>query len=142
MSISNKVILIGRLTRDVEVRSTNSGKNVASFTVAVNRPYNKEHEHPEADFFNCVAWEQRADFIAKWFSKGDEIRVCGRLQNREWEKEGVKQRATEVVVEEVEFGQKRKDASGDVAPQQAQKSAPAPKPTQQSVEEMDDELPF
>lgn len=141
MSIANKVILIGRLTKDPELRKTQSDKSVLSFTVAVNRPYNKENDHPEADFFNCTAWEQRADFISKWFHKGDEIRLCGRLQNREYERDdGQKVRLTEVVVEEAEFGQKKRDASDGERQQEPRKPAPAPK--QQPVEDEPDELPF
>lgn len=141
MSIANKVILIGRLTKDPELRKTQSDKSVLSFTVAVNRPYNKENDHPEADFFNCTAWEQRADFISKWFHKGDEIRLCGRLQNREYERDdGQKVRLTEVVVEEAEFGQKKRDASDGERQQEPRKATSAPK--QQPVENMEDELPF
>lgn len=146
--ISNHAVLIGRLTRDVEVRKTQSDKSVASFTVAVNKPYNKEHDHPEADFFGCVAWEGRADFISKYFKKGDKIAVAGRLQTREWEKDGAKQRVVELLVEDVEFVEKRADAAAPKsdAPTQ-QKSAPAQRKTapaapQIPVEEMDDELPF
>lgn len=138
MSVSNKVILIGRLTKDIEVRNTESGKSVASFSIAVNRPYNKEHDHPEADFFNCVAWEQRAEFIAKWFAKGDEIRIAGRLQTRKWEKDGEKRSVTEIVVEEVEFGQKKRDGQNLERPMQA-----STKPTQKStVDDESDDLPF
>lgn len=141
MSIANKVILIGRLTKDPELRKTQSDKSVLSFTVAVNRPYNKENDHPEADFFNCTAWEQRADFISKWFHKGDEIRLCGRLQNREYERDdGQKVRLTEVIVEEAEFGQKKRDASDGERQQETRKPASAPK--SQPVEDEPDELPF
>jgi single-strand DNA-binding protein len=142
--ISNHAVLIGRLTRDVEVRKTQSDKSVASFTIAVNKPYNKEHDHPEADFFGCVAWEGRADFISKYFKKGDKIAVAGRLQTREWEKDGAKQRVVELLVEDVEFVEKR----GDSAPK-AESSAPAKatakpvaKTRAQEIEEMEDALPF
>lgn len=141
--ISNHAVLIGRLTRDVEVRKTQSDKSVASFTVAVNKPYNKEHDHPEADFFGCVAWEGRADFIAKYFKKGDKIAVAGRLQTREWEKDGAKQRVVELLVEDAEFVEKRGDSAPKAesyAPAKAAAKSAAPK--KQSVEEMDDELPF
>lgn len=141
MSIANKVILIGRLTKDPELRKTQSDKSVLSFTVAVNRPYNKENDHPEADFFNCTAWEQRADFISKWFHKGDEIRLCGRLQNREYERDdGQKVRLTEVVVEEAEFGQKKRDASDGERQQETRKQVV--KTRAQEIDEMEDSLPF
>lgn len=148
--ISNHATFIGRLTRDVELKKTASGKSVASFTVAVTKPYNKEHDHPEADFFSCVAWEAKAEFIEKYFHKGDKIAVAGRLQTREWEKDdGTKQRVVELVVEDSEFVEKRADVSApkSEAPAQ-QKSAPAQRKTAPAapppppVEEMDDELPF
>ncbi len=142
--ISNHAVLIGRLTRDVEVRKTQSDKSVASFTVAVNKPYNKEHDHPEADFFGCVAWEGRADFIAKYFKKGDKIAVAGRLQTREWEKDGVKQRVVELLVEDVEFVEKRSDSvpkTESATPAKAS-AKPVAKTRAQEIEEMDDALPF
>jgi len=139
--ISNHVTLIGRLTRDVELRSTTTGKNVASFTVAVNKPYNKEHEHPEADFFRCTAWEKTGEFVSKYFSKGDKIAVAGRLANREYDdKEGKKQQTTEVVVEEVEFVEKKNTVAAE-----KQEGKPAKKeerPKQTSKEDLSDELPF
>lgn len=143
--ISNHTTFIGRLTRDVEVRKTASEKSVASFTVAVNKPYNKEHDHPEADFFNCVAWEAKADFISKYFHKGDKIAVAGRLQTREYEdKEKKKVRVVELVVEDVEFVEKRSDTTSkpDAPTSQGSSSSFPAAPTKQSVEEMDDELPF
>lgn len=144
--ISNHTVLIGRLTRDLELKNTGSGKSVASFRIAVNKPYNKEHEHPEADFFDCVAWEAKAEFISKYFHKGDKIALSGRLQTREWEKDGVKQRVVELVVEESEFVEKRGEntpaanAPAKAAPAKAPVRAAAP--IKQSVEDMDDCLPF
>ena len=137
--ISNHAQFIGRLTRDAEKRTTPSGKSVTTFTVAVNKPYNKEHEHPEADFFNCVAWEAKADFIEKNFHKGEKIAVAGRLQTREYEdKDKKKVRVVELVVEDVEFVERNRDA----APK-TENSAPV-KPIAASipVEEEPDELPF
>lgn len=143
MSIANKVILIGRLTKDPELRKTQTDKSVLSFTVAVNRPYNKENDHPEADFFNCTAWENRADFISKWFQKGDEIRLCGRLQNREYERDdGQKVRITEVIVEEAEFGQKKRSASEGDGGREQRERKPTAAPKQSIVEDEPDELPF
>ena len=142
--ISNHAVLIGRLTKDLEIRKTNSDKTVSSFRIAVNKPYNKEHDHPEADFFDCVAWGNTAEFISKYFHKGDKIALAGRLQTREWDdKDGKKVRVVELVVEDVEFVEKRSDS----APR-AESSAPAKttvKPTapkKQSVEDEPDELPF
>lgn len=144
--ISNHAVLIGRLTRDLELKKTNSDKTVVSFRIAVNKPYNKEHEHPEADFFDCVAWEAKAEFISKYFHKGDKIALSGRLQTREWEKDGVKQRVVELVVEESEFVEKRGEnapaANTPAKAAPAKAPARAAAPVKQSVEDMDDCLPF
>lgn len=147
--ISNHAVLMGRLTRDIEVRKTASDKPVASFTIAVNKPYNKEHDHPEADFFNCVAWEAKAEFIAKYFHKGDRIIVAGRLQTREYnDKDGKKQRVVELVVEESEFVEKRAenapraDAPANAAPVRASDPERSAAPSRQSIESEPDELPF
>lgn len=99
----NKVELLGRLTKDPEVRYTQSTNTmVVSFSVAVNRRFKKEGEQ-EADFINCIAWSKTAEFISKYFKKGAPIGICGRLQTRSWEDNGKKHFATEVVVEEVDF---------------------------------------
>lgn len=141
--VGNKVILIGRLTADVEMRQTNNGTSVASFTLAVNKPYNKENDHPEADFIDCVAWKTTAEFISKYFEKGSKFAVCGRLQTRTYEdKEGKKRKVTEVVVDEVDFVEKKSESSSDQSDQT--KISKKSKATQVSVEvdEESDELPF
>ena len=96
----NKVILGGRLTSDVELKQTNSGVSVCSFSIAVNR---KTKDKQETDFINCQAWRQTAEFIAKYFGKGASICVVGSLQVRSWEQNGQKRYATEVVVDEAMF---------------------------------------
>lgn len=108
----NKVLLMGRITKDVELRQTQSGVSVASFTIAVNRRFAKEGQQ-NADFLNCVAWRQQAEFIAKHFGKGKMIAIVGNLQSRSWEgQDGKKQYATDVVVDEVYFtGEKREEAT-------------------------------
>ena len=96
----NKVILMGRLTADPEFRQTPSGVNLVRFTLAVNRRFQKN----ETDFINCVAWRQTADFICKYFYKGDMIAVIGNIQTRSWEdKDGKKVYATEVIADEAYF---------------------------------------
>lgn len=96
----NKFVGIGRLVADVELRSTNSGKSVCAFTVAINR----RGKDAGTDWVDCVAWEKTAEFIAKHFSKGQQIAITGRLQTRSYEdKNGGKRKAVEVVVEEVDF---------------------------------------
>lgn len=99
----NKVILMGRLTRDPEMRQTTGGISVCSFSIAVNRRFAKDGQQ-NADFINCTAWRQQAEFICKYFTKGSMICVVGNLQSRSWEnQEGKKQYATDVVVDEVYF---------------------------------------
>jgi single-strand DNA-binding protein len=96
----NKAFLKGRLTKDPEVRYTQTNnKLVASFTLAVNRQYEKD----KADFINCVAWGKTGEFVSKYFKKGQEILAVGRIQTRDYDKDGHKVYVTEVIVEEVEF---------------------------------------
>lgn len=99
----NKIFLMGRLTKDAELRYTQSGTAVASFSLAVDRRY-KKGEEQQADFINCVAWQKTAEFISQYFRKGSKIVVEGRLQTRSYEVEdGSRRWATEVVVEQCEF---------------------------------------
>ena len=103
----NKVILMGRLTKEPELRTTQSGVAVASFTLAVDRGYKKD----EVDFINIVAWRGTAEFVSKWFSKGQLVAVSGRLQVRSYEdRDGNKRTATEVVADEVFFAESKKSA--------------------------------
>lgn len=100
----NKVILMGRLTRDPELRQTTSGVSVARFTIAVNRRYTARDGQQQADFLNCVAWRQTGEFICRYFQKGSMIAVEGSLQSRSWDdKDGKRQYSTEVVVDEAYF---------------------------------------
>lgn len=99
----NKVMLIGRLTKDAELRYTQSGTAVASFTLAVDRQY-KKGEDRQADFISCVAWQKTAEFISQYFHKGSKIALEGRLQVRSYDaQDGSKRWATEVIAEQVEF---------------------------------------
>lgn len=107
----NKVILVGRLTKEPELRATQSGVNVCSFTVACDRRFQKEGEERQADFINCIAWRQQAEFISKYFTKGTRIALDGSIQTRSWDdSEGNKRYATEVVVDHVEFAQSKNEA--------------------------------
>jgi single-strand DNA-binding protein len=123
----NKVILMGRLTRDPEVRYTQSAEPlaVASFTVAVDRPYNSNREasQPTADFISCVCFGKRGENIGKYFKKGNRIAVTGRIQTRSWDdtKTGQKRYATEVLVDDFEFCESKSAAaeSANAAPQNA-----------------------
>ena len=106
----NKIILLGRLSKDVEVRYTQANNTmVASFTLAVNRRFKQEGQ-PEADFINIVAWSKLAEFCSKYFKKGQQVSIVGRLQTRTWEDEqGQKRYVTEVVAEEVYFADSKKE---------------------------------
>ena len=108
----NKVILIGRLCADVELRRTNSSKAVASYRLAVDRRFKQEGQ-PEADFFNCVAWGNNGEFASKYLHNGTKIAIEGRLQSRSYEKDGAKVYVTEVVVDHHEFCEKKSDSSDD-----------------------------
>ncbi len=100
----NRVILMGRITQDLELKSTQSGISVLSFTVAVDRGYVKQGEERQTDFINCVAWRQRAEFINNYFAKGRMIAIEGNLQTRTYDdKNGVRHYVTEVVVDNVSF---------------------------------------
>jgi single-strand DNA-binding protein len=108
----NKVILMGRLTRDPETRYT-QGNNTAvcSFSLAVNRRFKQEGQ-PDADFINVVAWAKTAEFVSKYFTKGQQVAVVGKIQTRNYDdKEGKKVSVTEVVAEEVYFADSKKEQS-------------------------------
>ena len=99
----NKVILIGNMTADPELKQTQGGTSVCSFSIAVNRRFSKEGEQA-CDFINIVTWRQQAEFVARYFKKGKPILVCGSLQTRTWtDKQGEKRYATEVIADEVTF---------------------------------------
>ena len=100
----NKAIIMGRLTADVELKSTTSGTSVVQFTVAIDRNFVKQGEERQTDFISCVAWKQTAEFIANHFGKGRMIAVEGRLQTRTYDdKNGTKHYVTEVIVEQASF---------------------------------------
>ena len=106
----NHIVLMGRLTRDVELRTTQSGVSVASFTLACDRDFGGKDGEKETDFIDCVAWRSTADFAAKYFSKGRMAVVSGRLQIRPWtDKEGNKRYSTEIAVENMYFGDSKPD---------------------------------
>lgn len=95
---------MGRLTKDPEVRYTQNNMPVASFSIAVNRRFAKENDEVKADFFNVIAWNKTGEFVSKYFKKGQQIAVVGKLQNRNWtDQQGLKHYATDVVAEEVYF---------------------------------------
>ena len=110
----NHIVIMGRLTRDPELRRTGSGIAVASFSVAVDRDFGKnENGEKETDFIDCIAWRQTGEFVSKYFTKGRMIVVSGRLQVRSWtDKDGNKRRTAEVVADNVYFGDSKRDSDG------------------------------
>lgn len=164
----NHTVIMGRLTRDPELRYTQSGIAVASFTVAVDRDFSGQSSgEKQTDFIDCVAWRQTAEFVSKYFSKGSMAVVSGRLQSRKWQdRDGNNRTNWEVLAESVYFGESKRDSAGQQSnayqqpgyygnggnqqPARApQGYAPAPAPGsgyhQQTFTELDDsdgELPF
>ena len=151
MASFNKVILIGNLTADPELKQTTNGLSVCRFTLAINRRYGRSGEQGQqtADFITIVAWRQTAEFVSRYFKKGRPILVCGQIQSRSWnDPNGQKKYSTEVVAEEVSFVESKSDA----APVGGQGFAPdaygapsyAQTPAGGNFEEIpgDDSLPF
>ena len=124
----NHITIMGRLTRDPELRRTGSGIAVASFTLAVDRDFGKnDNGERETDFIDCVAWRQTGEFVSKYFTKGRMAVVSGRLQIRSWnDKDGNKRRTAEVVADNVYFGDSKRDSdSGSSYGSANYSSAPA-----------------
>ena len=111
----NKIFIMGRLTRDPELRRTQSGTAVTSFTLAVDRDFKSQSGEKETDFIDVVAWRSTAEFAAKYFTKGRMAIVEGRLQIRPWtDKEGNSRRSAEVVADNIYFGDSKRDSAGDM----------------------------
>ena len=132
----NHIVLMGRLTKNPELRRTSSGIAVASFSLAVERDFSsRESGEKETDFIDIVAWRGTAEFVAKYFTKGRMVAVSGRLQIRSWtDKDGARRRSAEVVAETVYFADSRRQSDADDAGLQA---PPEPEPL-----EDDSDLPF
>ena len=144
----NKAIIMGRLTRDPELRHTGTGAAVCSFSVAVDNGYG---ENRQTDFINCVAWNKTAEFVSNYFSKGKMIIVVGRISTRTWEgQDGKKNYSTEVVVNEVSFGESKRSQDGNgasgntytVPTPAAPAFAPDDEDTFTPLLDTDDDLPF
>ena len=148
----NHIVIMGRLTRDPELRRTGSGIAVASFTVAVDRDFGgRDGGEKETDFIDCVAWRQTGEFVSKYFTKGRMAVVSGRLQIRSWtDKDGNKRRTAEVVADNVYFGDSKRDGdnagsfSAPAAPAFGGYSAPAGAPASDfaMLDDDDAQLPF
>ena len=110
----NKIILIGRLTKDPELRYTQSGTAVAGFTLAVDRRFSNQSGEREADFVNCVAWQKAAEFVSEYFHKGKQMALEGRLQVRSYDgNDGQRHWVTEVVAEQIEFVGSKHDSNSN-----------------------------
>ena len=145
----NHITLMGRLTRDPELRYTSAGTPVASFSLAVDRDFApKDGGEKQTDFIDCVAWRQTGEFVSKYFQKGSMAAVTGRLQIRDWQdKEGNKRRSAEVVVDNVYFGEsKRRESSDagyrDAPPQRSQQGDSNRSSGFSEMPEGDGDLPF
>ena len=138
----NKIFVMGRLTRDPELRTTNSGTSVASFSLAVDRNYKGADGEKETDFIDCVAWRSTAEFAAKYFTKGRMAVVEGRLQIRPWtDKEGNNRRSAEVIVDNMYFGDSKRDGdTGGARPASGPVNVSAN--DWQEVDEDEGDLPF
>lgn len=156
MASFNKVILIGNLVADPELKQTSAGVAVTTFRIAVGRRFTRTGEQPQTDFIDIVAWRQMAEFVARYFSKGKPILVCGSLQTRTWvDNTNQKRYAFEVVADEVGFVESRSD--GGTSQNSGSPSSDAPRvdnaavvyeqtdmrrAAQYEALEPDDELPF
>ena len=143
----NHITIMGRLTRDPELRRTGSGIAVASFTLAVDRDFpNKETGEKEADFIDCVAWRQTGEFVSKYFTKGRMAVVSGRLQIRKWQNDqGENRYSTEVVADNVYFGDSKREGNTGNTPTPAPSYTPPVTPDASDFALLDDDdaqLPF
>lgn len=141
----NKVILIGNLTRDPELTTTNSGVSVCRFSIAVQRRFSNADNGPQADFFNITVWRGQAENCHKFLKKGSKCGVVGRLQNSSYEaSDGTKRYSTDIIAEEVEFLNSRSSADGaDSGDMMGGVKNSAPKADTAELEPIDDDsLPF
>ena len=139
----NRVILIGNLTRDPELRTTNSGVSVCTFSIAVNRKNKNQAGEKVTDYFNIVAWRQLGELCGKYLAQGRKVCVVGELQNRSYDgKDGTKKYITEVIADDVEFLTPRQDGAptGERAPSSLPQRGADFEP--EGFTDVDDELPF
>lgn len=139
MASLNKVILIGNIANQLELKQTPNGVSVCAFSIGVNRKYTKQGEQPQSNFINIVAWRNTADFLCRYFKKGSAICICGSLQTRSYTaQDGSKRYVTEVVADEVSFVEKKSASDESNAP------AFAPSAPEGNFEELaeDSDLPF
>lgn len=129
----NRIIILGNVSREPEVRTTQGGIKTANFGIAVNRRYANQQGVHEADFFNVIAWREKAEFIEKYVTKGKKVCIVGSLQNRSYDtQDGQKRTVTEIVIDEIEFAGKKDEGRVE---QKEQKP-------EQMTEANDEQLPF
>ena len=139
----NHITIMGRLTRDPELRNTANGVSCANFTLAVDRDFAAQGAERETDFIDVVAWRSTADFVSKYFSKGRMAVVSGRLQIRNWtDKEGNKRRTAEVIAENVYFADSKKESNGGYTAPTIPELPTAPAQDFEMMTGDDSELPF
>ena len=138
----NKAIIMGRLTKEPEKRTTQSGTSVTTFTVAVDRPFKTRDAEKQTDFLNCVAWRQTADFVAQHFSKGQMIALVGSIQTRSYaDRDGKNRTVVEIIADEVSFtGEKRDENRRPV--EEPKEDYYRPGMVQDIYDEDDSDLPF
>ena len=145
----NNAVIMGRLVADPELRTTGSGISVSSFTVAVDRRFNRQGEERQADFIDIIAWRQTAEFVCKYFRKGSMIAVQGYIQTRMYEdKNGNKRKAVEIVADNVSFCGSKTDSGSSPYPRDNGFASAQPAPSYSTADEGDfkeipeDDLPF
>ena len=140
----NQIALHGRITRDPELRRTQGGVAVASFSIAVDQDFTDKEGRRATDFIDCTAWRQTAEFICKYFTKGQEIIVTGRLQNESWtDKDGKQRKTNKVVVERADFCGKKDGGTDSSAPLRSAQNDSAPRYADYApIEDDDGDIPF
>ena len=147
MASFNKVILIGNMVADPELKTTPTGVNVCSFRIAIGRRFIKANEPQQTDFIDIVAWRAQAEFVTKYFTKGKPILVCGAIQSRNWQdKEGNKRTTVEVIADEVSFVERKSVSDGmgssaDPGPTSSYSTSYDSSPKFEEISS-DDDLPF
>lgn len=142
----NNVVIVGRLTKDIELKQAGE-TTVANFTLAVDKPRGKDKEHPEANWIDCVAWGKTAEFLEKYFSKGNKVGITGSLQTRTYEnKDGAKVKVTEVLVGNVDFVESKSGAAASRTENATDSSANSSKEDTNCFEDApeinDEDVPF
>ena len=143
MNQMNRSVIVGRLTKDVDLRYTQNGKAVGNFTLAVNRPFrNQQTNDYDADFINCVAWGKQAENLAQYMKKGSQVGVDGRIQTRTYDdRDGKTVYVTEVVADNIQFLESKKSNNQNNEPQQQQENNPF-EGNAESLDIDDSDLPF